>query len=117
MSIEAGRLRHRVKIQSKTETQDSNGDIEISWATVASVWAAIEPLSAREFIAASANQSQVVARIIIRYREDVTALMRIVHSRPGKSDVIYGIAGVLPDMDSGLEWLTLPVTTGVNDGQ
>ena len=37
--------------------------------------------------------------------------MRVVHG--GK---VYNIHGVLPDMRSGLEYLTLPVSEGVSDG-
>lgn len=118
MSIEAGRLRHRIKIQRKVETQNSTtGAVTYTWQDVATVWAAIEPLSAREFIQSRAVQAEIVARIVIRHREDVTANMRAVHSRPGKADKIYAIEGVLPDMDSGLEYLTLPVSSGINDGQ
>ena len=65
----------------------------------------------REFLAAQANQSQVVARMVIRYRDGLHAAMRIVHR--GK---VYNPAGFLPDADSGLEYLTIPVTQGVNDG-
>ncbi len=80
----------------------------MEWARV---WAGIEPLSARDFIAAQAVQSEVTARIVIRYREGVTAAMRIKHA--GR---LYTIHGVLPDAKSGREYLTLPVSEGVNDG-
>jgi SPP1 family predicted phage head-tail adaptor len=85
-----------------------------TWTTVTgwdSVPAAIEPLSAREFIAAQAVQSAVTARITLRYRAGLDASMRIVHN-----GTIYNIAGVLADPDSGLEYVTIPVSTGVNNG-
>lgn len=112
MSIAAGRLRHKVTIQRRVDTQDSNGDMVTEWETVHSkVPASIEPLSAREFIAASANQSQIVARIVIRHISGLDASMRIVHG-----STIYNPAGFLPDLVSGREYLTIPVTTGVNEG-
>lgn len=111
-TFRAGRLRHRVSLQAYTEIIDPNtGAREKGWAEVAKVWASIEPLSARDFIQSAALQSQVTARITIRYREGVTADMRIVHR--GK---IYNITGVLADRDSGLEYLTLPVSEGTNAG-
>jgi SPP1 family predicted phage head-tail adaptor len=58
------------------------------------------------------NHTKVVARITIRYRENINATMRVVHK--GKA---YNIEGVLPDPDSGMEYLTLPVSEGVSDGQ
>lgn len=112
MALSAGRLRHRVRIEKPTHTQDPiTGEMVLSWDLVAEkVPAAIEPLSAREFIAAQAVQSQVTTRIVIRRRE-IDASMRIVHG--GK---VYNIHGVLPDAVSGLEYVTLPCSAGVNDG-
>lgn len=127
MSIEAGKLRHRVRIEQYVDLLDSNGEViqdpvtgEVSraWVEVATVWAAIEPLSAREFIAAQATQSKTVARVVLRFRDGLNAAMRLVHLRTGRPDVIYNPAGFLPDVDSGLEYLTAPVSTGVSaDGQ
>jgi SPP1 family predicted phage head-tail adaptor len=112
MSIEAGRLRHKIEIQYPSQQQLDTGEIVFTWDKFAGpIWAAFEPVSAREFMAGNAIQSEIVARFVIRYREGLTANMRIVHK--GK---FYNIAGILTDKDSGLEYITLPVTNGVNDG-
>jgi SPP1 family predicted phage head-tail adaptor len=114
-AIKAGDLRHRVAIQQRVETQDpTTGDISFTWQTVAGwdkVPAAIKPLSAREFIAAQQTNSEVTGRIVIRYRAGLNAKMRFLHG-----STAYNIAGVLPDMDSGLEYITFPVGSGVNEG-
>lgn len=110
--MRAGKLRHHVTLQSAEFSQDPvTGEVIPSWLEVAKLWAAIEPLSGREFIAAAAGQSEVAARVVIRYRPGVTSAMRILHR--GK---VYNIQGVLADMDSGLDYLTLPCSEGVNDG-
>ncbi|RYE50993.1 MAG: head-tail adaptor protein [Rhizobiaceae bacterium] len=110
--MRAGKLRHHVTIQRAEFSQDPvTGEITPSWVEVAKVWAAIEPLSAREFIAAAASQSEVAARIVIRYRPGITSTMRVLYR--GK---IYNIQGVLADMESGLDYLTLPCSEGVSDG-
>ena len=115
MALSAGRLRHRVRIERPTYAQDPvTGEMVKSWELVPgaeSVPAAIEPLSVREFMAAQQMQSEVSARIVIRRRPGIDATMRLVHR--GK---IYNIHGVLPDADSGLEYLTLPCSQGVNEG-
>lgn len=113
MTTIAYKLRHRVTIEQHTLTQDPNtGEMLESWAPFAeSVPAAIEYLSAREFIAAQAEKSEISARITIRYREDVTAQMRIRHQ--GR---VYNIHGVLPDLHTARQYLTLPVSEGVRDG-
>lgn len=112
MSVQAGKLRHRITIQAPGMSQDPvTGEMVQGWTDFASVWASVEPLSARDFIAAQANQSEITARIVIRHRADVDATMRILHRSK-----VYAIQGVLPDDDSGLEYLTLPVSEGVSDG-
>lgn len=110
--MRAGKLRHHVMLQRAEYSQDPvSGDVVSSWADVGKVWAGIEPLSAREFVAAAAGQSEVTARVVIRYRPGITSAMRILHR--GK---VYNIQGVLADMDSGLDYLTLPCSEGVSDG-
>lgn len=112
MAIGAGKLRHKVTIQARGEVQDPvSGEMVPGWTDFASVWASIEPLSARDFIAAQANQSEITARIVIRYREGILPTMRILHR--GR---VYAIQGVLSDAESGLEYLTLPVSEGVSQG-
>lgn len=107
-----GKLRHRILLQQPVQVQDPvTGETTPGWADVATVYASIEPLSAREFIAAQAGQSEITARIVIRYRADVAAAMRALHN--GK---VYNIHGVLADPKSGLEYMTLPVSEGVNNG-
>lgn len=111
----SGTLRHRIAIQEQLEEQDSDtGEITKVWVTVTgmgNVPAEIVPLSAKEFLSAQALQSQIVARITIRYRTGITAKMRAVHN-----GTLYNIEGVLKDPKTGLDWLTLPVSEGVNDG-
>lgn len=111
--LDAGRLRHRVTIQARANVQDPvSGETVIVWTDAwINVAAAIEPLSARERIDAQAQRSEASARITLRPLAGLTAQHRIVHN--GR---IYTIEGVIPDPDSGLEWLTLPVSEGVSDG-
>lgn len=114
MALAAGRLRHRVRIEEQVTARDSDGIEQTDWVPVATVWASVEPLSAREFIQSGQAQSSVTAKIIIRARR-MTASMRLIHqTRFG--DQVYNIAGVLPDNVSGVEYITLPVTAGVNEG-
>lgn len=113
MTLDAGRLRHRVDIQDQLRTQDSNGDIEVTWEDVwMSVPAAIEPLSARDLIAAKAADSEVSVRITIRYRAGLKHSMRLVHN-----GTIYKPEGWLPDKDSGREYVTAPCSAMANEPQ
>ena len=78
--MRAGELRHRVSIQAPVETQNTYGEPEISWSDIATgVQASIEPLRGREFFTARQEVGEVIARIKIRWRNDVTVEQRVVH--------------------------------------
>lgn len=110
--MKSHRLRHRVSIQRRVETDDPVAGRRSTWVDVATdVPAGIEPLSVREFASANQVHGQLQARIVMRWRDDIDPTMRIVHG-----EVIYDIAGVLPDAKSGREHITIPVIAGVNAG-
>lgn len=109
MTLASGNLRHQVQLQAPVIVQDPDtGEMETTWETVAEPWAEVIPMSAREFVAAAAEQSEVRGRIVIRYRPDVDATMRVVHR--GKW---YAIHGVFEDKVSGIEYIALAVGEGV----
>lgn len=111
MPINAGKLRHRIIIQRPDYIQDmDNGAMNPVWVEVATVWASIDPISAREFVASQAEVSNITTRITIRYRSDLDDKMRLYH--PAK-DIYYDLHGILYDKDSGLDYMTLPCSEGV----
>lgn len=111
--MKSGKLRHRIIIQDNQQLQDQlTGEPIDNWVTIADkVPAEIAPLSGHEFIGAQSEQSEITAHITIRYRQGVKAKMRILHK-----ERIYNIQAVLNDNKSGIEYLTLPVSEGVNNG-
>lgn len=74
--MQAGQLRHRITIETPTEV-NTNGSLSSTWATLATVWAAVEPLTGREYFQTQQSQSTVSTRIRIRNRTDVTPQMRV----------------------------------------
>lgn len=115
--LNAGKLCHRVVIQrlqvspdSAGQVQDDMGELNEEWETLGTVYAAIEPVSARELITAQSERSKISTRITIRYRSDVDYAMRVYHEAKGQ---YYNIEGVLADKESGLEYLTLACSTGM----
>lgn len=110
--LDPGQLRHRLEIQRMGSLVDTQGEvIGEGWTTVSKVWGKVDPLSAKELQAAQGIQSQVVARVTIRYRTDIDHSFRLLHRGQ-----VYNIAGIVPDNSSGLEWLTIPVSAGLNQG-
>ena len=78
--MKAGQLDQRVAIERVTYTQDEMGGVIYTWAPLATVWAAVEPLNGREFFAASTTLSETTTRVRIRYRPDLTVVDRINHN-------------------------------------
>lgn len=110
--MQAGKLNKRIMLQKPVKTQSPvTGAVVNGWADVDELWANVADLSARDFVAAQAWQSEVTTRITIRWRDDVTDKHRILYR--GR---VYDIQGVLEDDKSGREYLTLPCSRGVNDG-
>lgn len=100
------------KHNAESMFREATGGLASSWEDLyQDIAASVEPLSTREYVSSESFQSKVVARIVIRYKDYITPSMRIVH----RGDV-YNIAGTLADKNSGLEYLTIPVSKGVNDG-
>lgn len=109
--MKAGKLRHPIVIESPERSQDPvSGEITETWVPIKAgpIWAKWEWLSVRDFMAAQANQSQIVARVTIRYRDGLNPLMRVIYR-----DKTYNIEGLLPDAESGLEYLTIPVSEDI----
>ena len=109
----AGQYRHRVVIQDWTEIRDPDtGGFTEAWVTVfEGVPARIVPSSGREFLAAAAIQSEIIGRIVIRARPGLNAKQRILHNGD-----IYNVHAWLPDPESGRDYISAPVSRGVNEG-
>lgn len=72
----AGRRNKLITIQKPTVTSTTGGEPVETWSTLAKVWAAVEPLNAREAFNARQVQAVTTHKIAILYRSDVTPAMR-----------------------------------------
>jgi SPP1 family predicted phage head-tail adaptor len=91
--MRAGKLNQRVLIQVPGNDQDAAGQPVEGWTNLITtgdgkVWASVDDVSGREFMAAGAEQARVTTTITMRYREGVRADMRVLHG----SDVYRVIA-------------------------
>ena len=108
------RLRHRVTLESRVISRDSNGDRVSVWVPVTG--AALMPAEVltgpgREALAAGQLQSDVAARITVRKCAAVASPhgMRLWHGQD-----LYHIATFFDDA-TGTRWRTLVCTTGTRD--
>ena len=75
----AGQLNQRVQLQQRAGTADGLGEAAAAWVNVGTpLWAKVEPLTGREYLAAGALQQAVDTRFVIRHRAGVTPSMRLV---------------------------------------
>jgi head-tail adaptor len=79
--IDPGRLKTRLLIQAPVEVDDGQGGVLRSYATLATVWAAVTPLAARAASAgveADTEGATVKVRIILRGNFSLTLQHRLV---------------------------------------
>ena len=73
--MKAGKLRHRVAIEIPIDTV-SSGAVTRTWNSYDTAWASIEPLYGREYWEAAKLNSEITAKIVMRWRRGITPQMR-----------------------------------------
>lgn len=77
--MRAGELRHLVDIQDNKPIQSSSGAPKENWEDFATnIWASVEDLAGREFLAAQQMNAEVTTRVKIRYMVGIKSSMRVV---------------------------------------
>lgn len=77
MKADTGQLRERVVLKTRVSVSDGQGGRDVTWSTLATVWAAVRPASAREQLAAQSVSASVDYLVEMQYRTDVTPTMRL----------------------------------------
>ncbi len=77
--MRAGELNERITLQQNTPTRDEFGAEIPHWSDVATVWAKVIALSGNEGIALATAVVTVAYQITLRYRDDVSAAMRVLY--------------------------------------
>jgi SPP1 family predicted phage head-tail adaptor len=90
----AGLAKHRIAIQTQTETTDSYGGRSLAWSNTYNVWAYITPVSVFENIKSQALNSEVTHKAIIRYNENLANTAVTAKYRISFDDRIYSIEGI-----------------------
>lgn len=82
--MHAGKLRHRVKIQSNTQTIDSFGQVQYIWTDKATVWAEIQDVAGGEGNVGDNSIAGNAIEVTVRFRNDISKDDRIVTIREGR---------------------------------
>ena len=75
----AGRLRHRVVIETVSRALDAMSQGIETWTTYDTVWAEVQPLKGQQLFEAQKANSAITAKIIMRYRSGVSPTWHIKH--------------------------------------
>ena len=73
-----GALRHRVTLEGPVRIAAEGGTATVSWTSLGSLFARIEPIGGREVDTADGTVAVVTHKVLIRHRNDVSAPMRFV---------------------------------------
>jgi len=76
--MRSGNLKHKITIQSYSETQNDFGEIIKWWADLKTVYSSITPLSAKEFFKEGV-QAEVTHKIEMRYFDGVKPKMQVIY--------------------------------------
>lgn len=105
--MKAGQLDQRIHLERLSEGRDKYGQPIYEWLYVLSAWAAVEPLTGREYLAAMQNQSETTIRVRLRYRPGVKSAMRVKHGAR-----LYGIQSVIDVKSTGRELVLMCTASG-----
>jgi SPP1 family predicted phage head-tail adaptor len=97
--VPIGELRTRLTLEMPVRAGDGGGGADVSWQTVADVWAAVRPVSGGESLTLDRVAGRLSHEIYVRHRDDVTLAMRF---RDGTR--VYDIRAAF-DPDGKRQWL------------
>jgi SPP1 family predicted phage head-tail adaptor len=109
--MRAGKLRHLVTVQEELEDQSSmTGAVTKYWATIATVYASVDPMLGRELQRAMAERAELTYAIRLRYMPGLTPRNRILYD--GRT---FNIRSVV-DVEERHRELVVTCTEGLNNG-
>jgi SPP1 family predicted phage head-tail adaptor len=77
MEYHAGLLDQRIELQAKTRVPDGVGGASTTWATYATVWAMVRPMTGRERETAMRSEGRAGYKVVVRNRDDIAETHRI----------------------------------------
>lgn len=103
--VNAGALNKRITFLKQEPSVDGMGQDRFEWKEYKTVWATVKPYKSSEYNFMGKLKPEVSHRVYVRFRNDITANMRIrYHGR------IFEIAGPPIDIDERHELLEIQAT-------
>ena len=105
MPLQAGKLRHRLKLQRRDLKQDGTGEKSPAYSTYATVWGRVDTLTGYELEHAQQVHAEARCRITIRYNPQVVTTDWIVFG-----DRIFEVAAAPINPEQRNEYLQIICT-------
>lgn len=100
--MNVGALRERVTLQVPSSSAGTDGEYgQPTWRKLATVYAQVTPLTARERLSAQALQASIAYRVVVRDRDDVTPKARVVCLGPDYGHSTFQIHSVVRNHKAG----------------
>ena len=93
--IYTGKLNRRLTFQRLEAKEDEMGQDKSSWQDYKTVWGSVKPYKSSEYNFMGKLKPEVSHRIYVRFRNDITADMRILYQGH-----MFSIAGPPLDLDN-----------------
>lgn len=113
--MDAGQLRHRITLQSRSVGQDSRGGQTTTWVDVATVWASIAPATGREFMTAQAMAIDAPRTVTIRWQPAFASPIALAAMRIKYGTRIFNIHSAVDEAEAHRE-ITILCGEGLNNG-
>lgn len=97
--IDPGMLRTPLDLQANTDVSDGQGGVTRNWATVATLFGKMEPVSAKREVRGRSREANITHKITIRHREGIKNDMRFL--RNGRELSIHSVH----DLDEASRYL------------
>lgn len=101
--MKASKLRQVITVLKHETTKSPSGATKTVWTDYKTLYCSFEPLSVKDILTVSTSNSQIIARCVVRQREDIKGSMRVKYRSK-----LYEIVGEpLEDPISGRDYMTL----------
>lgn len=96
--VHAGKLRHRLEVQTFDTFLDENGQPARNYSTKFKIWGNVLPMSGTELETAMRIDSRIKHKIEARYDPRITAQARIFYNDKNRGERIFNVISLI-DVD------------------
>lgn len=113
--MKAGDLRKRIELQQRSTAQDGFGQQLVTWTTLFTTWAQIEPVSGTQLDRARSIYNETSHRVTLRWRSQINDVRQVGSYRVVYAGRIFDV-GASMNLDERNRTVVLLCAEGINQG-